>query len=69
LRRLGTSPASLDILRLEHPELISSARAKRVLSLLRSAHMYPLLKSALALNFHNPFKSAVTIVAKKKAST
>lgn len=68
LRTLEAIPASLDVLRLEHPELISSTRAKRILSLLRGMQMYPLLKGALALNFYNPFKSAVTVVAGKKAS-
>jgi SAM-dependent methyltransferase len=66
LRTLDAIPASLDVLRLEHPELISSARARRILSFLRGVHMYPALKGALALNFYNPLKSAVTVVAEKK---
>ncbi len=68
LDRLGTRSTSLDRLRLEHPELISSDRAKRLLSVLRKVHMLPILKSMLAMNFRNPFKSAVTVVAEKKVS-
>jgi len=67
LRQLEAIPNSLDILKLEHPELISSARAKRILSFSRGLHMYQVLKGALVLNFYNPFKSAVTVVAEKKA--
>jgi MPBQ/MSBQ methyltransferase len=66
LRKLTAIPASLDVLRLEHPELISSPRAKQILSFLRGVHMYPLLKRVMALNLLNPLKSAVTIVAEKK---
>jgi len=68
LERLGARSTSLDGMRLEHPELISSDRAKRVLSLLRKAHMLPVIKGMLAMNFRNPFKSAVTVVAEKKVS-
>jgi MPBQ/MSBQ methyltransferase len=68
LNKLGMRSTSLDILRLEYPELINSARARRILSFLRDAHMLPVVKLAFAINFLNPFKSAVTVVAEKKPS-
>jgi MPBQ/MSBQ methyltransferase len=66
LRDLGLQPSNLDVLRLEHPELIGSARARRILNVIHRAHMLPLLKLALGLTLHNPFKAAVTVVAGKK---
>jgi MPBQ/MSBQ methyltransferase len=66
LSDIGMRPSNLDVLRLEHLELISSARAKRVLNFVHRAHMLPLLKLAFGMNLHNPFKSAVTIVAEKR---
>jgi 2-polyprenyl-3-methyl-5-hydroxy-6-metoxy-1,4-benzoquinol methylase len=66
LRKLGTEPAGLDALRLEHPELVASTFAKRILSLVRKFHLDPLLRILLALNFCNPIKSSITVVAQKK---
>ena len=66
LRSLGMRSANLDVLRLEHPELVSSARAKRILNFIHGARMLPLLRLALRMNFHNPFKASVTVVADKK---
>lgn len=68
LSGLGMQPKNLDVLRLEHPELVSSAGAKRILNFIHRAHMLRLLKLAFTLNLHNPFKTAVTIVANKKVS-
>jgi len=68
LGRLGMRTASLDIIRLEHPELVSGARSRRILNFIHRVRMLPLIKVAFRMNFHNPFKAAVTVVAIKEAS-
>ena len=66
LSELGLRAASLDLLRVAHPELIGSVRARRILQAVARAGMLPLLRFILMLNAHNPFKSAVTLVAEKQ---
>lgn len=66
LRALGMRAANLDVLRLEHPELISSVRARRILASLRAAHLLPFLKLAFGMSLYNPLKASVTIVASKE---
>jgi hypothetical protein len=58
--------ASLDALRLENPELIDSASARRILLFLQRVGMLPFVKLAVAANFNNPFKAAVTVLAEKR---
>lgn len=65
LSGLGMRSANLDVLRLEHPELVSGTRGKRILSLIHRIRMLPLLKLALRMNLYNPFKGSVTVVADK----
>jgi len=65
LRSMRMQLASMDILRLDHPELIGSGRARRLFDLLASLHLLPLARQLLALNLHNPFKAAVSVVAVK----
>lgn len=60
--------ANLDILRIEHPELIGSSRIRRFLGFLRWARLMPLLKLAFRLNLINPFKASVSVVATKAES-
>jgi MPBQ/MSBQ methyltransferase len=66
LRDLGMDAANLDALRLDHPELFSP-RARRILDAVGKARLLPLLKLAIGMNFHNPFKGSVTVVAEKRA--
>ena len=65
LSGLGLRPTNLDVLRLEHPELISSSHARRLVESLRASRLLPLLKLAFRMSLYNPFKSAVTVVACK----
>jgi len=69
LVRLGMKAVNMDVIRLDHPELFSSRRARQVLGLLRAGHLLPIMKRLLAINLYNPVKSAVTVVAEKKALT
>jgi MPBQ/MSBQ methyltransferase len=64
---LGMRMTNLDSLRLEHPELVFSGRAKRILNLIRRVGMQPLLSLAIRMNLHNPLKAAVTVIADKKS--
>ena len=68
LSDLGLRAASLDVLRIAHPELISSVRARRILQAVARAGVLPLLRFFLMLNAHNPFKSSVTLVAEKRGA-
>ena len=65
LNGLGMRSANLDVLRIDHPELFSSTRAKRIVNVLTKTRMLPLLTLALRMNRYNPFKGSVTIVADK----
>jgi len=67
LRQLGMRTASLDVLRLDHPELFAGARTRQALQQLRGAGLMPLLKAAYQAAFRNPFKSSVMIVATRPA--
>jgi MPBQ/MSBQ methyltransferase len=67
LARLGVERTSLDVLRFEHPELISSNRAKLILKSLDRLHLLPLVKLMIRVNLCNPLKTAVTVIASKKA--
>lgn len=67
LRDLGLRIANLDVLRVEHPELIGNPHAKSILRWARRSRLLPLVKLALSINLYNPFKAAVTVVAEKKA--
>lgn len=66
LSDLGMRTTSLDSLRLEHPELVGSGRGRRILNLIHRARMLPLLRLAIRINLHNPFKAAITVIADKK---
>jgi hypothetical protein len=68
LRDLGMRVTNLDSLRLEHPELVFSGRAKRILNLIRRLRLQPLLSLAIRMNLHNPLKAAVTVIADKKSA-
>ena len=68
LSDIGMRPRNLDVLRLDHPELISSSRGKQIIEALRATRLLRLLKLTLALNLYNPFKAAVTIIASKEKS-
>jgi MPBQ/MSBQ methyltransferase len=65
LSSLGLRTTNLDVLRLEHPELFSSARVKRILNSIQSARLLSPLKLFCRMNLHNPFKAAVTVIANK----
>jgi MPBQ/MSBQ methyltransferase len=65
LKSLGLRASSLDMLRLDHPELFASARARSVLNFIGKAHLRMPLKVVLMMNHYNPFKAAVTLVADK----
>jgi SAM-dependent methyltransferase len=64
LRRIGLVAGNLDSLRLAHPELFGS-RARRILDAVGKVRMLPLLKLAVRMNFYNPFKGSVTVVAER----
>ncbi len=69
LGSMGLRLSSMDLLRLDYPELIGSARMKTIHSLLDRLHLLPLVRLLLAMNLHNPLKAAVSVVAiKGKAS-
>lgn len=63
---LGLRTESLDVLRLDHPELFSP-RARRILDVVQSLGLLSLLKLAFRVNFRNPFKAAVTVIGTKTA--
>lgn len=67
LRALGLRLSNLDILRIEHPELIGNRRIRRLFEWLRRMHLLPLVKFVFALNLYNPLKSSVSVVAIKGA--
>jgi MPBQ/MSBQ methyltransferase len=69
LRSMGLQLSSMDILRLDYPELISSPRAKALFKLLDKLHLLPLVRILLAMNLHNPLKAAVSVVAIKGRAT
>ena len=66
LKGLGLCPINLDVVRLDHPELIASPRARLLLGKLRAAHLMPLLKTVFRLMLYNPLKNSVTVVAGKE---
>ncbi len=65
LNRLGMRASNLDLLRIDHPELIKSGRARQIVEKLHAARLLPLLKLVLKAGFYNPFKASVMVVATK----
>ena len=63
---LGLRTESLDLLRLDHPELFSP-RARRILDVVQRLGLLSVLKLAFRVNFRNPFKAAVTVIGTKSA--
>lgn len=65
LRELHLRISNLDILRLEHPELIGNRHLRRIINQLQKYRLLPLVKLLFAVNLYNPLKYSVSVVAIK----